>query len=101
VLHLRRDTLVRALLAHGEGDLAERAPLLTDDELKRIGELAEHYAFSEEHALPSGGSMGTTSAISLATVDVLEGSPRDLHRKQGQRDPSVEEAALRRLGVGH
>jgi hypothetical protein len=93
--------LVRALLAHAEDDLAERAPSLTDEELQRIGALAERYAFSEEHAHPSRGSMGTTRAISLATVDVLEGSTRELHRTEGQRDRSVEEEALRRLGVAH
>jgi hypothetical protein len=34
--------LVRVLLSHGEDDLAERVPSLTDEELTRIGEGAEH-----------------------------------------------------------
>jgi hypothetical protein len=93
--------LVRVLLAHGEDDLAERVPSLTDEDLKRIGERADHYAFSGEHALRSGASMGGSRAISLATVDVLEGASRELRQKEAQRDRSVEEEALRRLGVGH
>jgi hypothetical protein len=101
VIHVRRDTLVRVLLAHGEDDLAERAPSLTDEDLKRIGERADDCAFSGEHALRSGASMGVSRAISLATVDVLEGASRELHRKEAQSDPSAEEEALGRLGVGH
>ena len=101
MLHVRRDTLVRVLLAHGEDDLAERAPSLTDEDLKRIGERADDCAFSGEHALRSGASMGVSRAISLATVDVLEGASRELHRKEAQSDPSAEEEALGRLGVGH
>ena len=101
MIHVRRDTLVRVLLAHREEDLLERVPCLTDEELKRIGERAEHYAFSPEHAHPSGGSMGTSRAISLATVDVLEGASRELHRKEGQRDFAAEKEPLRRLNVDH
>jgi hypothetical protein len=98
VIHLRRDQLVRFLLAHDEEELVERVPSVTDEELKRIGELAEHYAFSAEHAHPDGGSMGTSRASSLAAVDVLEGAPRELRLKEGQRlGPSAEEEALRRL----
>jgi len=100
VLHGRRDTLVRALLAHGENELAGRTPSLSDEQLERIGELAEHYAVSPEHAAPQGGSIGITRAISLATLDVVEGASRELHRTEGQRDRSAEEEALRRLGAG-
>ena len=100
MLHVRRDTAVRVLLSHGKNDLAERVPSLTDEQLKRIGERAEHYAFSGEHALRSGASMGVSRAITLATVEVLEGASRELHRKEAQRDRSGEEEALRRLGVG-
>lgn len=99
MLHVRRDTLLRVLLAHGESQLAERVPSLTDEDLERIGKGAGHYAFSREHGLASGTSMGSSRAISLATVDVLEGAPRELHRKEGQRDRSAEEDALRRLGL--
>jgi len=90
--------MVRMLLAHGEDDLVERVPSVTDAELKRIGERADYYAFSSEHAVRHG-SMGTTRAISLAAVDVLDGASRELQRKDGQRDPSTEEQALRRLNL--
>jgi mevalonate kinase len=73
---------------------------LTDEELKRIGERAEHYAFSGEHALRSGAGIGVSRAISLATIEVLDGASRELHRKEARRDRSGEQEALRRLGVG-
>ena len=76
----------------------ERVPSVTDAELKRIGERADHYAFSSEDALRNG-SMGTSRAVSLAAVDVLEGTSRELKRKDGERDPGVEQRALRRLGL--
>jgi hypothetical protein len=41
-----------------EDDLAEQVPSVTDEDLKRIGQLAGDYAFSAEHALSSGASMG-------------------------------------------
>lgn len=74
---VRRETLAKMLTSHGEDDLAERALSLTDDELARIGTLGAYYAWSEE-ALAYGGSMGGARSLSLATVDVLESSQRDL-----------------------
>jgi hypothetical protein len=65
------------LRQHGEDDLAERAPSLSDDELARIGTLGAYYAFSED-AMALGGSIGGTRALSLATIDVLEDTGRDL-----------------------
>jgi hypothetical protein len=96
MLHVRRDTLVRMLLAHGEDELVERVPSLTDAELKRIGELGDQYAFPGEHAVRLG-SMGSSRALSLAAVDVIEGASRELHSQDRHRDRSVEEQALRRL----
>lgn len=91
--------MVRCLLAHGENDLVERVPSVTDAELKRIGACADYYAFSSEDAVRNG-SMGTTRAVSLAAVDVLEGAPRDLRQNQGQRlGLSAEEEVLRRLDL--
>lgn len=45
----------------------------------RIGRLGAYYAFSED-ARALGGSMGGTRALSLASIDVLEGTGRDLRR---------------------
>src|SRR2546423_10116255 len=64
MLHVRRQTLARMLRSHGENALAERALSVTDDELKRIGELGGCYAFSE-HAMATGGSMGGARALSM------------------------------------
>ena len=79
VMRVERDTLARMLRSHGEDDLADRAASLTDDELTRIGRLGAYYAFSED-AMALGGSMGGTRALSLATIDVLEDTWRDLRR---------------------
>jgi hypothetical protein len=90
--------VVRCLLAHDEKELVERVPSVTDAELKRIGERADYYAFSSEDAMRNG-SMGTSRAVSLAAVDVLEGASRELKRRDGERDPGVEERGLRRLNL--
>ena len=73
-------------------------PSVTDEELRRIGERADYYPFSSEDAMRHGGE-GTTRAVSLAAVDVLEGASRELRRRDGERDPGVEERALRRLDI--
>ncbi len=77
------------LRQHGEDDLAERALSLSDDELARIGTLSAYYAFSED-AMALGGSMGGTRALSLATIDVLENTGRDLRwsRTEWEREGS-------------
>ena len=98
------------LRSHGEDDLAKRALSLTDAELARIRELAANYAFSEEALAFSGGSMGGARALSIATIDVLEGTPRDLRwprteleREMGWYDltdaQSARDRALRVLAV--
>jgi hypothetical protein len=76
-IDVRRDTLANMLRSHGEDELAERALALTDDELTRIGTLGAYYAWSEE-ALALGSSMGGARALSLAAIDVLEDTQRDL-----------------------
>ena len=77
VVRVSREVLAGMLRKHGEDDLAVRALSVSDDELARIGTLADYYAFSED-AMALGGSMGGARALSLATVDVLEGTGRDL-----------------------
>jgi CDI immunity proteins len=78
MLEVQREVLAGMLRKHGEDDLAERALHLSDDELARIGTLGAYYAFSED-AMALGGSMGGPRALSLATIDVLEDTARDLH----------------------
>src|SRR5579875_434758 len=78
-MRVSRETLAAMLRRHGEDDLAKRALSVSDDELARIGTLGDYYAFSDD-AMALGGSMGGARALSLATIDVLEGTGRDLRR---------------------
>ncbi len=84
-LGVSRDALANMLRRHGEDELAERALALTDDELARIGRLGAYYAFSDD-AMALGGSMGGTRALSLATIDVLENTGRDLRLSRTERE---------------
>ena len=88
-LGVSREALASMLRQHGEEDLAESALTLSDDELARIGTLGAYYAFSED-AMELGGSMGGARALSLATIDVLEDTGRDLRwsRTEWERDRS-------------
>jgi hypothetical protein len=85
-IRVQRDTLAEMLRSHGEDDLADRSSSLTDDELARIGTLGAYYAWSEDAMKLVRGSMGGARALSLATVDVIEGTGRDLHcdRSKGE-----------------
>ena len=96
-LGVSREVLSRMLREHGEDDLAERALALSDDELARIGTLGAYYAFSED-AMALGGSMGGSRALSLAAIDVLEGTGRDLglSRTEWERGGSSFDSVCRR-----
>jgi hypothetical protein len=88
-LGISREGLAHMLREHGEDDLAERALTLSDDGLARIGTLGAYYAFSED-AMALGGSMGGSRALSLAAIDVLESTGRDLRlsRTEWEREGS-------------
>jgi hypothetical protein len=58
---------------------------LSDDELTRIGTLGSYYAFSDD-AMALGGSMGGARALSLATIDVLENTGRDLRVSRTEQE---------------
>ena len=81
--------------------MAERALSLSDDELARIGTLGAYYAWSED-TMALGGSMGGARALSLATIDVLEDTGRDLRysrsewkRKESPVDRFADDDAAR------
>jgi hypothetical protein len=78
-MRVERETLAAMLRSHGEDELADRVESFSDDQLTRIGRLGAYYAWSED-ALSFLGSMGGARALSLATIDVIERSGRDLHR---------------------
>jgi CDI immunity proteins len=82
-LGVSRELLARMLRSHGEDELAERVLSLSDDELARIGALGAYYAFSED-AMALGGSMGGARALSLAAIDVLEATGRDLRQSRSE-----------------
>jgi hypothetical protein len=84
-MRVGREPLAAMLRQHGEDDLADRALSLSDDELARIRTLGNHYAFSED-AMALGGSMGGARALSLATIDVLENTGRDLCWSRTERE---------------
>jgi hypothetical protein len=79
-IRVQRDVLAGMLRSHGEDDLAERVASITDDELARIQTLGAYYAFS------LGGGMGGVRALSLASVDVLDGTGRDLRRQHTEQE---------------
>ena len=84
-MRVSRETLAGALRQYGEVELAERALSVSDDELARIGTLGSYYAFSED-AMALGGTMGGARALSLATIDVLENTGRDLRLSRTERE---------------
>jgi hypothetical protein len=111
-IEVEREVLAGMLRDHGEDELAERAASLSDDQLARIRTLGGYYAFSED-AMALGGSMGGARALSLATIDVLEGTGRSLRRhhtkgevargwsQEPNWDEQVRERELRRNAGTH
>ena len=67
VISLTREHLAVNLRTYGEDDLASRALTLTDEQMRRIGEIAF------DHALTG---MLLAKAVTLAAIEVLEGGPR-------------------------
>ena len=97
-IRVERGTLAVMLRSHGEDDLAAWASSITDDELMRIGTLGVYYVWSED-ALALRGSMGGARALSLATIDVLERTGRELRRQQ-QSARFSRPQRCRRVGNG-
>jgi hypothetical protein len=78
-IRVQRDVLAEMLRSHGEDELAERSASLGDDELALIGTLGAYYAWSED-ATKLGIGLGGARALSLATINVLEETGRELRR---------------------
>ena len=85
-IEVSREVLAGMLREHGEEELAECALSVSDDELARIGTLGAYYAWSHD-AIELGGSMGGTRALSLAWIDVLEDTGRDLRLSRTEGEP--------------
>ena len=76
-----RDVLSRALRSYGEDLVAKHALAASDDTLRQIGERAGWY-LDNAPGPPSGASILIDTALALATVEIIEGSPRALLRKR-------------------
>ena len=72
---------------------------MSDDQSARIGTLGAYRAFSDD-AVALGPSVGGTRAFSLATIDVLEHTGRDLHLSSAKRGASGRTLRCRGLAGG-
>jgi hypothetical protein len=77
-----REMLIVDLRTYGEDDVAAAVGDATDEQLRQIGERADHYVYSDEFATPSGASPLLSWALARAAVEVIEGAPRDLRWKR-------------------
>jgi hypothetical protein len=84
-IRVEGETLAGMLRSHGENELADQVKSFSEDQLTRIGRLGAYYAWSED-ALSFLGSMGGARALSLATIDVIEGNRRDLDHPHTARE---------------
>ena len=83
-VYTTRQNLIDTLLAYGEPALADRIPSISPEEMDGIADRADHYAFQ---------GMLFAKAVSLATVDVLEGRSRPLARTRRKFDRSKPPAS--------
>ena len=73
-----RHSIKQDLLAYGENDLAKQIDYLSDNDLKKIGELAARH-------IGQGGYI--SKHIALGAIEFIEGNQREPKRKK--RDMSV------------
>jgi hypothetical protein len=83
VIETERGVLARMLRDSGEDELAERALLLSNDQLAQIEALGSYYTFSED-ARSLGLNGQPERALPLATIDVLDDTGRDLRLRNDQ-----------------
>ena len=74
-ISISRELLQINLRTYGEETLAQRVPILSDDEMREIGEVAGRHA-------TTGGVRLIDKAVTLAAVEVLEGANRPLKRSR-------------------
>ncbi len=75
-----RSHIERDLRAYGEDAVAARISSISDEDFARIGERAFAYACMPT-AKKSGGML-LARALALAAIEIIEGAPRELHRKR-------------------
>jgi hypothetical protein len=84
VLSASAEDIASDLRQYGEDVTADWLLTCTDEELVRVCSVGEWLLFNGP-GRPSGGSMLFAKALSLATVYVREGAPRDLARSRRRR----------------
>ena len=76
-----RSKVEQELRAYGEDAVAAKLGFISEEDFTRLSERAFAYA-----CLPSGkksdGGMLIAKALALAAVEIVEGAPRELHRKR-------------------
>ena len=68
-----RETLAIDLRSYGERDAAGRVGALSDSDVERISERADHYLSEDGYARPAGEDTAKTWALAMAAVEVIEG----------------------------
>ena len=92
MIHTTRKDLADILWRYGEDALAARVANERDvskDQLDLVGNVAQRYALSDEHALASERGMLIDQALAHGAVEVLEGQERKLARKRRRTKPGL------------
>jgi len=77
-----RELLAIDLRTYGEDDAADRIEGLSEADLPRVFERADHYLYDDRYATPSGASPFIAWALAMAAVEVIEGKARPLRWKR-------------------
>jgi hypothetical protein len=80
MIQATRADIQRCLRSYGEDSVATKLEGVSDEDFKRIGERAFDYAC--QPSTPSGRGMLLAKALALASVEVIEGAPRELRLKK-------------------
>ena len=80
MIQATREHIQRCLRSYGEDSVATALLSVSDADFQRIGERAFDYAC--QPSTPSGRGMLLDKALALASVEVVEGSPRQLRLKK-------------------
>ena len=82
VINTTKDLLIRALRSHGEDEAAALVPSMPEQQFAAVGERAGWYVYNVPSGRKDGSSIFLDTALALAAVELLEGSPRALRWKR-------------------
>ena len=80
MIRATREHIQHCLQSYGEDSVAATLMSVSEADFKRIGERAFDYAC--QPSTPSGRGMLLAKALALASVEVIEGAPRQLRLKK-------------------